>query len=494
MNIKTFRVLIFTASFFIINLNATASIKKAQKVYHSKKRSKISKNRIITYQLVKAKYYFSAIPFAKNYIRQTNKISKKFEAVLKTLLIKTGSDTYLGMNKNILKKHIKRSPTLALILGLRLFKERRYSESYNVLKKIPYKHQFAPEALMTRGTIKSLQGDLDKAIKIYRGCKKAASDLTDNDEHEKQERYYNIINETCQIHIARIKFKQKKYEESIDEYEKIKKTSYRWPYILLEKAWANFYLKNYNRTLGLLVTYRSPLLASYFLPETEPLTALTYKELCLWDDSSHVIKQYYTVYKKKSAHLLNILTKHKQSHSYFRKLVLAPLDQFKKKNRFMKNLIIQIRKQIKFSLDYTTLQKVTNEYSYLDKFKRTSFIGILLKSVKEFKRLEERQLNYFVKKQMFHFINEINKYSYDMFDLKLELMSLKRTLIYQNKKLISNRNRGDYSFVKRRPNQEFWDFRGAFWADELGDYSFGLKSNCEIIKQQIENKSGDNDE
>ena len=36
---------------------------------------------------------------------------------------------------------------------------------------------------------------------------------------------------------------------------------------------------------------------------------------------------------------------------------------------------------------------------------------------------------------------------------------------------------GQY-IVERNEKQYFWDFNGEFWADELGDYVFALKSEC----------------
>ena len=37
---------------------------------------------------------------------------------------------------------------------------------------------------------------------------------------------------------------------------------------------------------------------------------------------------------------------------------------------------------------------------------------------------------------------------------------------------------GDIKNLKRDSGQYLWDFNGEFWADELGDYVFSLKSSC----------------
>ena len=67
-----------------------------------------------------------------------------------------------------------------------------------------------------------------------------------------------------------------------------------------------------------------------------------------------------------------------------------------------------------------------------------------------------------------------------MFNLKLELLSKKRDDLYSTTKNneAENRERGNSTNVNRKDDQYFFDFNGSFWADELGDYSFGLSSQC----------------
>ncbi len=85
---------------------------------------------------------------------------------------------------------------------------------------------------------------------------------------------------------------------------------------------------------------------------------------------------------------------------------------------------------------------------------------------------------------MFGFINDIHRFSYELFNVKLDILSKKRNLMYKNEEFANTRSRGDISNVKRSPSQHFWTFNGEFWADELGDYSFGLKNNCKVINKK----------
>ena len=60
-------------------------------------------------------------------------------------------------------------------------------------------------------------------------------------------------------------------------------------------------------------------------------------------------------------------------------------------------------------------------------------------------------------------------------NLEIIIKKLKREFFEgtgESKKLVIPKN------LKRDSGQYLWDFNGEFWADELGDYVFSLKSSC----------------
>ena len=304
--------------------------------------------------------------------------------------------------------------------------------------------------------------------------------MENNSKGEKLKRYYNYLKETCTIRAARVKIEEKKFEEALEIYTQIDKRSYKWPYILLDQAWANYYLKDYNRALGLTVTYKAPLLESYFFPEAEVLMALSYYNLCLWDDSLKVVDHFYDFYKPKAESLKEILGKNKLSNTYFLDLYYADTQTRENLNPFIRNLITQTRKQVKFNLDLASLKAAKDELALLKRLKNKNEFTIGLEAnLDSTIDFISAKINYYIKKEIFTFINEIHKHSYSMFNLKLELLSKKRDDIYNAKALANaERGRGSEKNINRKTSQYFFDFNGSFWADELGDYSFGLQSAC----------------
>lgn len=455
---------------------AHATAKAAFEIYQKDKSPK--KNKKIAHELIDGQFYFSAIPYINEYLEDNNDVDAELEADIETLVIKTGTMAVLNLDEKRLESFS--IPSISLILGKRLFDKEQYDRAYAVLSKIPETHKFAIEANLMKGTIRNLQRKHVEALNLYEQCAKKAEQQESTFSKEVNKRYYTYLKETCIIRTARVKIEDKKFEEALEIYEQIDKRSYKWPYILMDKAWAHYYLKDYNRALGLTVTYKAPLLESYFFPEAEVLTALSYYNLCLWDDALKVVDHFYDFYQPKADALKDILGQNKKSDTYFLDLYYADPKTRENLNPFIRNLITQTRKQVKFNLDLASLKAAKDELALLKRLKnKNDFTAQLEGNLDSTISFISAKINYYIKKEIFTFINEIHKHSYSMFNLKLELLSKKRDELYNAKSMAaSDRNRGSVQNVNRKTNQMFFDFNGSFWADELGDYSFGLNSQC----------------
>ncbi len=467
--------------FQIFSVQAAASVNDARKIFNTSKDP--HKNAHIAQELYKSKYYYSAVVFAKRHLIETNAYNEALETMIEQLILKTGTDNFTTLKDSILGKFP--SPALAFVHGIKLFKGKRYSEAKARLALVPVDHKFSPEARLTLGAIANITGDQKTMVAEYQACveqaKKRENDAGDKD---KLARYFKILSDTCRIHMARNLYANGKHDLAMAAYDQIEKTSYRWPYILVERAWTAYQTQDYNRALGIGVTYKSPLLASYFFPEAEVLSALSYYRLCLYDDALSKVDQFYEVYKPKAEELKSLILPQKRSHTFFLELALAPIKDNENKSPFIRQLLTQIRKKIIFNVDLVNYKRAINENKYVNALPNDYFGKTIRGELQRMISFRTKKLNHFIKRLMFNFVNDIHSMSHEMFNIKLEIMSNKRDLVYKNKQLIADRGRGSYENVNRSIEQQFYNFKGEFWADELGDYSFGLKSNCETVKRQ----------
>lgn len=380
--------------------------------------------------------------------------------------------------------------TVHFLLGKQAWEQKKTSEAKQWLTTVPRWHRYYPES---RFLLADLAGDKG-AQDLVKQCTETALKRASEVRSKLLKRYYTVLAEDCMSLAPRKDYKNGDYAEALKGLNGISKRAYKWPSLLLEKAWAAYNLKDYNRTLGLLVTYKSPLLSSYFYPEAEVLSALAYFRLCLYDDALVVIDQYYSNYKPRTEALGALLQSQKNSKDYFYKLMVMNAEERKKLHPFINQLAVQVLQRPRFALDLDSLNRVDAEINRLN----NEYHGLATKnparkwmnnSIKQLNAVKTNligRINYFAKKDMFDFVSEVYLLSEEMFKIKLEIIARKKDLVYGSKSLIADRGRGNFKQVNLSRFEQFWKFQGAFWADELGDYSFGLPSNCETVRKVIE--------
>jgi hypothetical protein len=407
-------------------------------------------------------------------------VTKEHLKVLESLLTRTGVEILQDYKQDLIGRFS--TPSVNFHFG-RLYVERAdYQTAIKYLSLVPDDHRYASESLYLRSFAEVKLGK--KLIEVGHHLNSCIS-LAKNKEKKVSsgplQRYYQFIRESCMIFAARESFNQQEWQKSLDYYKVISKKSFKWPYLLLEMAWASYHLGDYNRTLGLLVTYQNPLLEGYFIPEAEVLNALSYYRLCLWQDSMNVVDHYYEEFKNKTEVLHRILMTHKDSQTYFYELLKMKAQEREKIHPFVHKLALQVSKEMRYMLDMATITKIDNEITKMRKAgAKQSRMIVHLEALKD---NWKGRINYYAKEQFIRFINQVYAFSEEMFKVKLEILAQKKDLIYKKRELVSSRSRGSFDEVKRTKFEYFWKFNGSFWADELGDYSFGLQSNCQTKRK-----------
>lgn len=418
-----------------------------------------------------AKKYFKALDIiAKEYkYKEPDALTKQY---IERLVKKTGTHYFNTYDDTELRKI--NVPSSQLIMAKRNLYLNKYSYALKRLDLIPNSNRFYPESLLVKGTVYFNLKKYKSAAKEFNNCFEKAQER-EKFFKSKIKRYYAVIKESCAINIARIYFNSKKYEQAIKFYEKIPKNSFMWPYTLIQKAWAYHHIKEYNRSLGILMTYDSPLLESYFEPEAQTLKALNYYELCQYEDALRVIDTFYKVFKPRADKLKSIINKGKNTPLYFHKLMKTPTDKLTNVNRFIRNLKTQASKRVKYNLDMYTVANLKKEYEITKDNKDRQTLREINHDLLE-------QINHYLKVSFYRFLNDIYEQSQNLFSIKLEVLSNAREQVYDQVKRVTLK-RGDAKNIKRKANQEYWGFKEEFWADELGEYSFSLESKCKLKKE-----------
>lgn len=446
----------------------------SQLVYSDEKKS-------FSIALEDKKYYFSALNefFIETYNKEIiNDDLKKLE----NLLFYTGIELLEDYDSDLLLKYPTSSTRF--ILGRKAFQEKKFKLALEQLSKIHPDHRYFPEGKLIEAQVFHAQNKMKERDESYIACQSSAEKNESSAQNDKIKRYYRMVFEICLVSKARHHFKREEYKEALNAYDRIPKKSYKWPYLLLEKAWVYYQMGDYNRTLGLLTTYKSPLLDTYFFPEAEYLAALTYFKLCLYEDSLIIVNQFYQFYRPRFQALDQIFKKNRSSQNYFYNIMFRADEELVKEGEFVSQILTRMKKQTRFSLDFNAIFKIEQEIKRISQNEKQIIKEKLIPHLEEVRSNLLTKINYNAKTDIFQFLDSIPFISQELYKLNLEIISKKKDLVYFNKRLIADRSRGDYSNVKRSRFEYFWKFDGSFWADELGDYSMGLKSNCQTIRNE----------
>jgi hypothetical protein len=294
-------------------------------------------------------------------------------------------------------------------------------------------------------------------------------------ELEKCSQKQSVIQEACLIELARLYFSKDKFELAENLYEQIPNRSLFWPTIILERAWTNYKMQNFNRALGLLSTYKFPFLEPFKSSEVNYLQSLSYFRLCLWGDalfSLENFKKHDLPRFQEVENFLNSKTKDNKlmlngsikSQESWPSLLSDWVGTFKRENYW-------IRRQIQIG-------QITLEVKALESSPQTLYRDLIIKKLNRTKVNLQTELSQFfslrLKQKMKDYQFMIDKIE----ALELEVLSASRKVFYAKKDQSLDRKAGDPEYSPTKKFQYFWDFDDEFWSDELGAYVFALKSQC----------------
>lgn len=230
--------------------------------------------------------------------------------------------------------------------------------------------------------------------------------------------------------------------------------------LLLEKAWTQYYLKNYSQALGILAGLESPYFSLSLSYEKYILEALIYRELCHYD---HVEKVASRFRQRFSIAFMDIrerkeLRKNRQLFN----LAVLPADVQQRAE-----LIDRLRKEKK------QLQSL--------KFNKSGFVDRLLYEYEHRDTFLQTKINWELEKRVREVANRLLDAEEQM--LFIEYTSrLDALRFYRDQGL-------DYSappISYIRFERIFWPVDNEFWLDEIDSYTMLISSRCGLPPQKLE--------
>ncbi len=343
-----------------------------------------------------------------------------------------------------------------------------------VLSEIPAKAKLRAELLQIRATVRVMSGSLAPAIADFKECAKSASEGSD-------------LRNRCVAGQARTLYEQGDYAQADQVYDQVAKASLVWPDILFEQAWNSYRRSEFNRTLGKLVSYKSPALSFVYNPEIDVLRAQAYLALCLYNDANEGVNDFNSRYAPVSDEVKKLTEKFgTKLQPYFdqgKEAALAPLGSkrplHRLMNRFVRSAAFQdwVRSERELSVELGNIKSFSAGGAPAEPGNGT--FPQFLSKVLDFRLKAIREMGgAFVRNSLLDYHDDLIAQFEKIAFIKLEMLRrFKEQLMTRKTGVGEDRGRGNVAPV-RRDDQYFWSFNGEFWNDELGDYVFGLESEC----------------
>lgn len=459
-----------------LGMNAEASIERARTIYQGGDKNKYPQ---LVEELLKDKMYFSSVPFIKEYLVSTGRINNAaIDKIVDEVVTNVGVKQFEILPVAALEK--SSSPTIRYILAKKFFNASKLDKTLDYLKsKIEESHPVKPYALFLEASTYALMNKTSEAEVAYKECVRVSNSQIKDEKRKDRLRQLQINRDYCVVGTPRIQFAAEKFQDANSNYLDLSKNSFIWPEVLFEEAWNSFYLKDYNRTLGKLVSYKAPVFDYIFNPEIDVLKALTYMEMCLWDDTNKTVEDFYSQYQKEYKTFSTYIDSMGKDLQKYYSLVRNQEDDQIKRHPILKRALLSVSKDPAYVELYEAFDSGKDEIEKLKNAPKSPFKNVLANNLKDSLSVQRNLIGSYTRGQLLTYRKQLSNAFEEMSYIKLEVLSKRKSEIYED--LMNDgqtRKRGNIAHLKRNDKQYFWNFNGEFWADELGDYVFSLKSEC----------------
>lgn len=430
-----------------------------------------------------AQFHYAVV--AKDYVD-----SQYFEYTLPRLVAiaeYTGDDTELAGLVSRGTVSPDRAPRQArdmlyFLDGVARFKKEDLSGARAAFSQVDANTVLGLKAKYFEGVINNQQGKLKSAVRAFRDIGRAQVDPRTEFEAQELRRLRDlaILNE------ARVYYGIEDYKNASAHYELVPRDSQYWGVSVFEHAWANFLLNDLNKTLGLLLTARSPFFRrDMYEPEATILRALTYFNLCEYKEVERLLIAFEDQHRPQYDEMLAFVEAYSSKEG--RKVADEAWDTYfgreKRDTVLPKALFNRILQNQDLVGVVRHLKVMEDERVVIDAQKdlwRNTMAPYLKQNLDADTQRLKRRAGLLLLSEMANQANYLSDKLTQSEIIRFEVVDAQRVDYSYKASNVSLTDSGanmDLDFATA-VDFIYWPFNGEYWADELGYYQYTEASSC----------------
>lgn len=370
---------------------------------------------------------------------------------------------------------------LYYLLGVRLYEQDKLTDARKYFSQVSDKSDLFTRSKYFEGVIYNKQGKLKSAVRSFTDVVRTEAAASTQQELDELDR----LRDLSLLNIARIYYGIEQFEQANTYYNSVPRSSRYWPQSLFESAWSNFMQSDLNLTLGQLLTLESPFYKTdEFIPEATILRALTFFNLCEFDDVDRLLTDFDGRYRPMYVEMKDFLKQYSTEEG--RKLADQAYDRYfgdrPADSALPKALFAHALRDQELAGIVTHLEIMEREEALIDSQKSQWRDGVgeqLHKIIAEDRERLKRRAGLALLQEMVTTTTYLGDLLTQAEIIRFEVVDARRGVI--NDLMagggLKDSSKDDIDFAVST-NKIYWPFNGEFWQDELGYYRYTEQGSC----------------
>lgn len=366
------------------------------------------------------------------------------------------------------------------IVALWSHQQRKIGESKDFLEAVPKEASTYPRARYLRG-VQVAREALESAERGAELNAEAAALFEEvlSLKSTKEVPYADLadLKQLSTIALARVRFAEGRFEDSLNLYNRIPRFSRLWRDALFEGAYAAFQNDDYGKALGLLHTLHSPAAKDHVLPESWLLKSYVYYFSCLFDEAKNALGTLQASFPEQAEEIDALLTGGSDP-AFFYELLLNGKSGDVTLAPALRNELLADEGIRSYRSFIAALERESKALQAIPEWKRGDLADVLVDQADQTRNLMVQTAGKAIARGLQRIKLDIEIIDSQADLVRFELAGKEKNLLETGHDAEAVLARQKLGRPRMQSGQQYWEFDGEFWPDEIGTYQYTLKNAC----------------